>query len=147
MPAVWFAGHTVKVGKALTVTVTVETPPQSAVLYVIVEVPALTLLTAPVVALIVATAVLLLDQVPPAMEFANVVDAPMHIEVVPVIGAVGATNAAHVPVLVEPEATQFEVNPVRPKLFKVPSLPLLPLASVKVVTPALFEFTFPWLKR
>jgi hypothetical protein len=55
---------------------------------VITAVPALTPVTTPVLSPTVAIAKLPLTQVPPVTPFANVVVAPAHIEVVPVI-AVG----------------------------------------------------------
>ena len=56
-----------------------------------VVVPTLTLFTAPVEALMVAIEGLLLVQTPPAFALDKVVPAPIQIEVVPVIAAVGAT--------------------------------------------------------
>ena len=57
----------------------------------ITELPADMPVTAPVPAITVATAVLLLLQVPPATVLLNVFAAPMHIPKVPVIGAVALT--------------------------------------------------------
>ncbi len=69
----------------------------------------------------------------------------MQIEVLPVIGAAGATYDAHVPVLVEPDATQLELAPLSVKLYNVPFL-LLPLRSFNVVTAVLLPPAIPWLK-
>lgn len=56
-----------------------------------VVVPALTLFTAPVEELMVATARLLLVHIPPVFAFDKVEPEPVQIEMVPVIAAVGAT--------------------------------------------------------
>ena len=105
-----------------------------------VVVPPVIGVTTPVDALIVATAVLLLVQTPPAMVFANVEDDPTQTVVLPVIAATVGVNVEQVPVTVP--AAQLEVAPVKAKLIKVPLLPL-PLASVTVDTPALLPFTKP----
>ena len=104
-----------------------------------VVVPADKLLTTPVEALIVATAVLLLVQVPPVFVLANVEDTPKQTEVVPVIGVVGITYAEQVPVVLP--VVQLEVVLVSPKFTNVPLY--VPVASVKEVIPALFAFTAP----
>ena len=111
-----------------------------------VVVPCETELTTPEEGLTVATAVLLLVHVPPVLVLAKVIVLPKQTVFEPVIGAVAATNAAQVPVFVEPDAIQLEVEPLRPNPFNAPSL-VLPLISVSEVIPELFELTAPSLNR
>lgn len=73
-------------GKGSTVKVIVVKQP-AGVVYVIVVVPAATLLTTPVPKPMVATAGVLLAHVPPATECVSVVLPPTHTELEPPIGA------------------------------------------------------------
>jgi hypothetical protein len=76
--------------------------------YVIVVVPAATPVTTPVDALTVAVAVFAVDHTPPVVVLANVVVAPAHTEVVPVIAAT-VGNALIVTVVVTERTHPFEL--------------------------------------
>ncbi len=87
----------------------------------IVVFPSLNAVTNPVLALMVATLVLLLLHKPPAIAFDKVLVFPIpQIVVVPVIGTVGVLKLVQVPVLVEPDAAQFELTPVNAKPLSTP---------------------------
>ena len=75
----------------LTVKVTDVVQPAMLV-YFMIAVPVDTPVTKPVVMPMVAMAVLLLLHVPPGVASLNIVVFPRHIEVVPVIGAIGYTD-------------------------------------------------------
>ena len=80
------------------------------------------------------------DQVPAKPLFEVVGKA---VKVVPGHTAATAVNVGTIAVLVNPPgAAQFELAPVKAKLFKVPLL-LLPEESIAVVNPALAELAIP----
>jgi type III secretory pathway component EscR len=87
LPTHKLAEPDIVVSAALTVTVVVEKQPDAPNLYEITAVPAETPVTKPVLALIVATAALLVLQVPPEVALANVAVEPTQSVVLPVMAA------------------------------------------------------------